>query len=74
MKATINMAGRAVEIPAEYVDQQTCRTTIFRGVPFELIGVEALIKANGNGQVEGWFKTTDGYKIEVLTETISWDE
>lgn len=74
MKATINMAGRAVEIPAEYVDQQTCRTTIFRGVPFEMFDIETLIKANGNGQVEGWFKTQEGYKVEVLTETINWED
>ena len=74
MKAIIKMAAGTISLPVEYVEQQTCISTVFKNVPFGAVSVPDLVLAKQSDVVTGWYKSTNGYSIDVKNEVIEWKE
>ena len=64
-----------VSIPAEYLEQQTCVSSVFENVPADKVDRDALIEANKTIGVT-WYllKGNEVLHISVPTELIKWEE
>jgi len=79
MKAKVNVGDVIVALPVEYLDQQTCSSSVFENVPIESVDVSALIEANRTVGVTWYQKWIIGedrkaLHISVPTELIKWEE
>lgn len=79
MKAKVNVGDVIISIPVEYLDQQTCSTSMFENVPIDSVDVSALIEANRTIGVNWYKKNVIGedrqaLHISVPTELIKWEE
>ena len=72
--AKFNLGDVVVRIPGKYLEQQTCISSVFDGVPAEMIDQDALIEANGRDNHLTWYKNGDDFHVSVPTELIKWDE
>lgn len=75
--AKFNVGDVIVALPMEYLDQQTCATSVFDNVPIESVDLDALIEANRHG-VSWYYKWVIGedrkaLHITVPTELITWE-
>jgi len=79
MKAKVNVGDVIISLPVEYLDQQTCSTSVFENVPIESVEVSALIEANRTIGV-AWYKKNvigedrQALHISVPTELIKWED
>lgn len=79
MKAKVNVGDVIIELPVEYLDQQTAISSVFTNVPIESVDVSALIEANrtiGVTWYQKWIIGEDrkALHISVPTEKIEWGE
>lgn len=77
-KAKVNVGDVVVNLPVEYLDQQTAINSVFDNVPVESVDIDALIEANKHG-VNWYFRNVIGEDRRVLyisipTELIKWEE
>lgn len=70
--ATFEQGDVVVNIPGEYLSQQTCSTSEFDRVPAECVDLEALVEANRTNGVT-WYKVGDRLHISVPTKLIKWE-
>ena len=70
--ATFEQGDVVVSIPGEYLEQQTCTSSVFERVPAERVDLEALVEANRKSGVN-WYKVGDRLHISVPTKLIKWE-
>lgn len=76
--AKFNVGDVIVSLPVEYLDQQTCSSSVFDNVPIESVDLDALIEANRTIGVS-WYKKyvigedRQGLHIAIPTELIEWE-
>lgn len=79
MKAKVKVGDVLISVPVEYLDQQTCSSSVFENVPIESVDVSALIEANRTCGVS-WYKKyvigedRQALHISVPTELIKWED
>ena len=71
--AKFNLGDVVVRIPGDYLGQQTCISSVFDGVPVEMIDLDALIEANKGNKRITWYKNGEHVHISVPTELIEWE-
>lgn len=76
--AKVNVGDVVVNLPVEYLDQQTAINSVFDNVPVESVDLDALIEANKYG-VNWYYRWVIGEDRKVLhisvpTELIKWEE
>lgn len=79
MKAKVNVGDVIIGLPVEYLEQQTCSSSVFENVPIESVDVSALIEANrtiGVTWYQKWIIGEDrkALHISVPTDLIKWEE
>ena len=71
--AKFNLGDVVVRIPGEYLEQQTCMSSVFDNVPMEMIDQDALIEANRANKHLTWYRVGDNLHVSVPTELIEWE-
>lgn len=79
MKAKVSMGDVLINLPVEFLDQQTCSSSVFDNVPLDMVDVSALIEANRTNGVTWYQKMVIGEDRKVLhislpTELIEWED
>lgn len=79
MKAKVNLGDLIIELPVEYLDQQTCSSSVFDDVPTDMVDMDALIEANRTIGVSWYYHEAIGEGRKVLhvsvpTEFIKWED
>ena len=79
MKAKVSMGDVLISLPVEFLDQQTCSSSVFDNVPLDMVDTSALIEANRTNGVTWYQKWVIGEDRKVLhisipTELISWED
>ena len=78
MKAKVNVGDVLISLPVEYLNQQTCISSVFENVPIDSVDISALIEANRHGV--NWYQKCvigedrQALHISVPTELIKWEE
>lgn len=71
--AKFNLGDVVVRIPGEYLDQQTCTSSVFDNVPTDMVDMDTLIEANKTNKNLTWYKNGEHLHISVPTELIKWE-
>lgn len=75
MKARFNLGDVIVALPVEYLDQQTCSTSVFSDVPAKMVDIRALIEANGTNRDIRWYRMGDDcLHLNIPTDLIHWED
>lgn len=79
MKAQVNVGDVIIDLPVEYLEQQTAVSSVFDNVPMDNVEVSALIEANRTMGVTWYQKSVIGEDRKVLhisipTDLIEWVE
>ena len=72
--ARFTLGDVVVRIPGEYLDQQTCTSSVFDKVPAGMVDIAALIEANGTNKNLTWYRNGEHLHVSVPTELIKWEE
>lgn len=73
--AKIKVGDVIVRIPAEYLEQQTCVSSVFENVPAEMVKKDDLIEANKTSGLTWYLVNVGGsLHISVPTDLIEWEE
>lgn len=76
MKAIIQLGDCLINLPMSYLEQQTCSTTVFSGIPCISVDMNALILANKENRGVQWFKygiRKELLQVTIPTELIKWE-
>lgn len=79
MKAKAIVGDVIIGLPVEYLDQQTCSSSVFDNVPTDMVDVNALIEANRTIGVAWYYRTVIGEDRRVLhisipTDKLEWED
>lgn len=79
MKARVNLGDLIIELPVEYLDQQTCSSSVFDNVPTDMVDMDALIEANRTIGASWYYHEMVGedrkaLHVSIPTEFIKWED
>ena len=71
--AKVNVGDVLINLPVEYLEQQTSISSVFENVPAEMVDRDALIEANKHGVAWYYMNERKVLHISVPNELIQWE-